>query len=52
MKTRLQVMVVAAAIAAPMTLLAADTARSFVVVDQSAALAQLPFSDAAVKGAN
>ena len=50
MNTSLRVMIVAANILAPMALLAADGTRSFVVVDQSAARAQLPFSDAVRTG--
>jgi 2-iminobutanoate/2-iminopropanoate deaminase len=50
MKTRLQLMVIAASILAPMVLPAAEATRGFVVLDQSAARSQLPFSDAVRAG--
>jgi 2-iminobutanoate/2-iminopropanoate deaminase len=50
MKTRFQVIMVAASILAPTALLAADSARSYVLLDSSPARAQLPFSDAVQAG--
>jgi len=50
MKTRFPILMVAAGLLAPMALLAADSARSYVLLDSSAARAQLPFSDAVRAG--
>jgi 2-iminobutanoate/2-iminopropanoate deaminase len=50
MKTRFPILMVAASLLAPMALLAADSARSYVLLDSSAARAQLPFSDAVRAG--
>jgi 2-iminobutanoate/2-iminopropanoate deaminase len=50
MKMIAKVMVVAAGMLAPPALVAAEKAPSHVVVDHSAARAQLPFSDAVIAG--
>ena len=50
MKSMPRNLVAAAILLAPMILFAADTARSYVMVDASAARAQLPFSDAVRTG--
>jgi 2-iminobutanoate/2-iminopropanoate deaminase len=50
MKTSLKLMIFASALLGPLASFAADSGRSFVVVEQSAARAQLPFSDAVRAG--
>jgi reactive intermediate/imine deaminase len=50
MKTSLKAALFAATVLAPMSLLAADSGLRFLVVEQSAARAQLPFSDAVQAG--
>jgi 2-iminobutanoate/2-iminopropanoate deaminase len=45
-----KIVAVAAMLLAPLTLLAADSGHRFIVVDQSPARAQLPFSDAVLAG--
>lgn len=50
MKRITRVMVVAAGMLAPLTLVAGETTHNYVVADHSAARAQLPFSDAVIAG--
>jgi 2-iminobutanoate/2-iminopropanoate deaminase len=50
MKIITKVIAVAAAMLAPLAVMAADSSPRFIVTDQSAARAQLPFSDSVVAG--